>query len=281
MKKRIILFTSILGVSYLALSSYNSGPALNGYNRTGVIAGQENCSSGGCHNGGSYTSTAPLFSLLDGIDPVTTWEPGGIYMISLAGTTTAPKYGFQLTSAWKNGSVNQPAGGFIATNSDTHVDTLNNFSILEHGPAHTATASVYGAGAMWVAPTASTIDTVTFFFTLNNVNGNGNTPGDNSNNYQIKVARNTTSVKQLSANLNLKTYPNPVTDQLNIELNNADNGTYAINVFDMNGKVVASKTANVNKSFQTSINTSAWAAGMYHVQLSKDGAKKTVAVVKQ
>jgi hypothetical protein len=49
----------------------------------------------------------------------------------------------------------------------------------------------------------------------------------------------------------------------------------------MHGKVVATQTANVNKSFSTSVNASSWAAGMYHVQLKKGDAQRTIAVVKQ
>lgn len=283
MKKRILLFSaSIILFSGMILSNVQ-GPSLQGnLNRTGVTAGLNNCSSGGCHSGGTYTNTNLTVSLAKGATPVTSWQPDSVYNVIISGGTTAPKYGFQLTSAWDNGGTNTPAGTFTVGAGNTHVDVNGGYSILEHGALLTPIVGQILSTATWTAPSSPNIDTVDFHLTVNNVNGTSSTNGDNSNNVKVRFAKyNAASVASLNADIKIATYPNPVTDKLNISLENAGSGTYSIRVFDMNGKVVANQTANVNKSYSTSINAVAWANGMYHVQLQKDGAQRTIAVVKQ
>lgn len=281
MKKRLLLFsTSIVLLSGLIMS-YAGGPATNGQNRTGVNNGLNNCSSGGCHSGGSFTNTNLTVSLTKGVNPVTTWQPDSVYTVRISGKTTAPKYGYQLTSAWNNGTNDIPAGTFTAIAGANQVVPSGGFSIFEHTQAATATGGDILASATWTAPSAGTVDTVDFYLTVNNVNGNGVIQGDNSNNVKISFGKQTVSVAQLHADIKVAAYPNPVTDKLNISLENAGDGTYSIRVFDMTGKIVANQSANVKGSYSTFINAAAWAKGMYHVQLQKDGAQRTIAVVKQ
>lgn len=282
MKKRILLFSSSIVLLSGLIMSYEDGPAQQAsLNRTGVIAGQNNCSSGGCHSGGNFTNAGLSVSLVGSSGPTTTWKPDSVYTVAIAGITTAPKYGFQLTSAWNNEGTNVPAGIFSGASAGTHVTPLGGYSIFEHGEALTpSTAGAIIQTATWTAPSASTVDTVDFYLTVNNVNDNNGTPGDNSNNIKMSFGKNTTSVATLNADIKIAAYPNPVTDKLNITLDNAGNGIYTIRVFDAMGKTVVNQMANVKGSYSTSINTASWANGMYHVQLQKDGAQRTIAVMK-
>jgi hypothetical protein len=284
MKKRILLFSSSIVLLSGLIMSYNAGPGSpGGQNRTGATIAGSSCSGGGCHTGtGSYTNTGLNVSLTSGITPVSAWKPDSVYTVIITGGTTAPKYGFQLTSAWDNAGTNVPAGTFSGATGTTHIATVSGYSIFEHGNAQTPIAGQFVKTATWTAPSSGTVDTVDFYLTVNNVNGTGSTDGDKSNNVKISIGKvNPAAVGTLNADIKIAAYPNPVTDKLNISLENAENGTYTIRVFDMNGKVVANHYANVNKSFSTTINTAAWANGMYHVQLQKDGAQRTIAVVKQ
>lgn len=132
----------------------------------------------------------------------------------------------------------------------------------------------------WTAPNTDTIDTVKFYVIANAVNWDTQPTGDEPNNAMWIFPRNTTSVKDLNANIKLDIFPNPVTDKLNISMENADKGTYTIKVFDIQGKVVATQTANVNKTYKTSINAAAWASGMYHLQISNGSAQRTLKFTK-
>jgi hypothetical protein len=81
--------------------------------------------------------------------------------------------------------------------------------------------------------------------------------------------------------MNINAYPNPCTDRLNIDINNADAGLYTIRVYDGRGRIVTDKVAPITGSYQASISTGDWAAGLYHVMLNCDGKQKAIAVVKQ
>lgn len=281
MKKKILLFSSSIVLLSGLIMSYSGGPALNGENRTGTSNGGPSCAGNGCHTGtGNYTNNNLTVSLAIGATPVSTWKPDSVYTVIISGSTTAPKYGFQLTSAWYSNMV-APAGTFTTSGPGVHAALVSGFSIFEH--EGTRTPGTNGAilhTATWTAPPASTIDSVTFYLTVNNVNGTGSIDGDNSTNKTFGFKRATTSVATLNADIIIAAYPNPVTDKLNITLDNAGNGTYSIRVFDVTGKTVATQTADVKGSYTTSINAASWAKGMYHVQLQKDGAQRTIAIMK-
>jgi hypothetical protein len=52
-------------------------------------------------------------------------------------------------------------------------------------------------------------------------------------------------------------------------------------MININGQIVLNQAIAVNSSnFETSINTAALANGMYALQITKDGAQHTIAIVK-
>ncbi|MFM9946852.1 MAG: T9SS type A sorting domain-containing protein [Saprospiraceae bacterium] len=61
----------------------------------------------------------------------------------------------------------------------------------------------------------------------------------------------------------VKIYPNPARDQLNIEFQNAGNG-YALNIKDATGKIVFQQEVIGNA---TPVSTAGWASGMYFVEV--------------
>ncbi len=296
MKKRILLFTCSAFLFAGITMSYNGGPAANGQgNRTGSQGSTANCSTGGCHSANTPTTTdTVLFYLANGITGTTSWMPGQSYKIRLLVTSTNTayaKFGFQMTSVCDSGAFQVQAGTFTglpAGNVDDQIVTGvtgSPLQIVEHTFRQEMTPSITkSTGTVtlnWTAPNTDTIDTVKFYVIANAVNFDLANTGDSPNNAMWTFTRNTTSVQALNADIKTDIYPNPMSDRLNISMKNAENGVYSIKVFDMNGKVVANQTATVNKTYQTTINTAAWANGMYHVQLKKDGAQRTIAVVKQ
>jgi hypothetical protein len=284
MKKRILLFTSSIALLAGMVLGNAAGPAeMSNTNRSGSDGvGPANCSSGGCHNGGSFNTSNLSITLNQGLNQPGTWTPGQTYTVILGGNSDATKYGFQLGVSYYNGTDTLMAGTLNAVNgTNTQKWTLNGFELIEHTQALNVVNQVLGTTATWTAPAVTTIDTITFYFTVNAVNGNGAVNGDNSITFARKFGRNTTSVAELNADIKIDAYPNPVTDRLNLNLENAGNGTYTINVIDIVGRTVATETATVNKSHKTSIDATSWTSGMYYVQLKKDGAQKTIAVMKQ
>ena len=254
MKKKILLFTSATLFTAAIFMSNAGGPAhISWQNRTGSDGTTNHCGTAGCHvTPGSYTSLPPEIRVwtIPLQNDTSYYIPADTYQIIIdCQSVTAPKWGFQVSASYNDGSYH-PAGTFFYTNGNLH-DT--------------------------------TIDSVTFYCTINLVNGDNLPTGDNYTNFKRTLRRSgyVASVKKLAAEIKCTAYPNPVTDQLNISIEDAEKGNYDIRVFDINGKVVEAQTAAVGSSYKGSVNTSAWAKGIYHLQLRKGDAQKTIAITKQ
>lgn len=293
MKKRMLLFTCSLALLSFFFASNNAGPALSGQgNRTGSQGqiANANCSNGtGCHSANNpATKDSVFFFLQDGITGTPSWMPGQTYkvrlLVSTLPTVTFGRFGFQISAVRDSSGVEVQAGAFSGLPGNTHIQTVGiggmALQIVEHGPKHNMSAGTGTVQVSWTAPNTDTIDTVKFYVVANAVNNDITSAGDQPNVGMRIFPRNTTSVKDLNADIKLNIYPNPVTDKLNISMENADKGLYTIKIFDVQGKVVAKEYAVVNKNYKTSINAAAWASGMYHVQISKDGAQRTMKVLK-
>lgn len=291
MKKRMLLFTCSVAFGSLFLISNNNGPAQMGQgNRTGSQGSTANCSTGaGCHaTNNTATKDSVFFFMPDGITGVSSWLPGQTYKVRLLVSTlpdiTFGRFGFQISSVRDSAGMEVQAGSFSGLPTQTHITTVGTggmaLDIVEHGPKHNMSAGTGTVQVSWTAPAVDTIDTVKFYVIANASNNDGTSSGEQPNNGMRIFPRNTTSVKDLNANIKLDIFPNPVTDKLNISMENADKGTYTIKVFDIQGKVVATQTVNINKAYKTSINAAAWAQGMYHLHISNGSAQRTLKFTK-
>jgi hypothetical protein len=211
------------------------------------------------------------------------WEPDRTYKVIVGGANTnlnVSKYGFQLSAVYFNGSSELQAGTFTTISTSAAVKPSGNLSIVEH-TSDISMTGVYAHTVYWKAPAVTTIDSVRFYATVNCVNDDNTSSGDFPNNARQAYHRHTTSVAEVTANSMINAYPNPFTDRLDINMENAESGTYDIRVVDLRGKIISTETVNVNKNYQTAINTEKWAAGVYYVNLRNGNATKTIAVVKQ
>jgi hypothetical protein len=128
---------------------------------------------------------------------------------------------------------------------------------------------------------ATDISSVTFHGIINAVDGTGSTSGDKVSAPVQVTLQNATSVADLAWNIGLAVSPNPVSDKLNLKLADAIPGEYRLIAYDLSGRVMATQILNVTTTaYESAVNTSAWPAGLYYVQLSKDDMKKAVPVVK-
>ena len=204
MKKRIVLFTLIAGISYLIFSSYSAGPGTNSYDCSGADVNSGSGNPAGCTTGGGCHGSAatPGITFTIEIDsagtPVSTspttghYTPGYTYTIKITGTNTTtsslPKWGFQVAAT--NGAVAATvpvnAGTLQSTGLPTGIHyvaapgTTATFfaNVVEHDTRLSPTSGTGGTGTVystsftWTAPVAGT-GVVSLFGALNAVNNNG------------------------------------------------------------------------------------------------------------
>ena len=83
----------------------------------------------------------------------------------------------------------------------------------------------------------------------------------------IEVIANLTDIEEAEAESNsISVFPNPTTGLLNIAFDNADMGSYNVEIYDALGRLVASE--NVNVSGNHSMDISAYPEGLYIVRIS-------------
>jgi hypothetical protein len=310
MKKKNLLVWAATIVAAIFMCSYVTGPATHGWDCTGGETGLGNgagCSTGsGCHSTTAATGIIVALELDSAGVPVTTYKGGQAYTVKITGTNTTvnnlPRFGFQVIAIKGATSEVTPVneGTFQQTGLPTgvHYQTPVNASyivadVIEHDEALSpdsgtgTTGTVYQESFGWTAPAAGT-GTVSFWGALNAVNNNGSADaGDLWNTTHIVITEDTTSgtvnsIAPLSANLEVKVYPNPATDAVQIELDNAATGSYNLNIFDLEGRSICSRMLQVSGNLSTTtLNTTGWSAGIYFVSLSKDGMEKVVKIVKR
>ncbi len=294
MKKKALLLPILAGLAYVLFSSYASGPAYYGINRTGSQSTVTNCSGSvsgtGCHGAG--TGTSVLLTVDSGATTTATthYIPGYTYTIKIHGTNTAslPDFGWELSTVSGTGSGQVQAGAFSTTiPTHTYVDSCagTGLHIFEQGaPWLGAPAGTYDVAVQWTAP-ATNVGNITLYCTLNAVVGtSGSVSASDASGNTSLVLTPITSASVVSAvsETGLSAYPNPVTGNFNMQLDNAQSGTYTIQIFNMIGSVITTQNIEVNNAIESAtINTSNWASGLYNVVIEKDGNKKSVLVVKQ
>ena len=295
MKKKILLFTAIAGLTTIAFSSYHSGAANNGYDCTGAetagsLGNFTSCAHSGCH-GAAATPTIGVAIELDsaGGVPTTHYKAGLTYTVKITGTNgtgnTLPKYGFQLAAIKGTSAIATvaDAGTFATTGlpASTHITAPQSgatlLTIAEQSLAISVSGTTFTESFTWTAPASGT-GAISFWGAVNFVNGNALADtADKNNTNSVSINEwSTTGVANVNNTIGMTVYPNPVVNTLNIRLDNAA-GNYDVAVIDLNGRVIT--TDNITAS--TSISTANWAAGMYYVVVKGNGATKTVAVVKQ
>ncbi len=299
MKKYLFLIPVIAGLSYFTLSSNSTGCTTN---RSGsdTVAGGANvgCGSfgGGCH-GTASTNADSISVVLDSAGTgnyVTKYAPGKNYVIHLIGVNRSvlvlPKFGFQL-SVVKAIPYNTLAGTFGTPPANSSVVTVSGLKVLSHTSRWNAAGGTGGAGGQgaidscsiaWTAPAAGA-GTIKICGAVNMVNNDSLAgPDDTWNTKRITVYElGATGVPEIAHGVTVKAFPNPVTSDLYVELNNAESGTYHVSLFDLNGKLMNTQAVEMNSnSTSVNINVSNYVSGIYQVVVEKDGVSATTPVFK-
>jgi hypothetical protein len=306
MKKRILLFTLVAGIGALTTSSWITGVANTaGYDCTGAETGLGNptgCAAPGssCH---STTATSGILVAIEldsaGI-AVSHYTGGHSYTIKVTGTnnstaTDLSKYGLQVAVITGSVAVTTPtnAGTFGTPPTGTRytpaspgsyvVNVIENRTQMTPATGTGGTGTTYVTLIPWTAPAAGT-GTISIWTSLNAVNNNNlQDAGDLWNTSHLAVPEPApTAVANVVNNVSVKAFPNPVVNNLQLQIEDATEGTYDLRVFSLNGKMVATEQINVSGSTSTTaINTSAWASGLYTLVLTNENSSKVITVVKQ
>ena len=290
MKKQIVVFTAFAAIIYVSLSSYKSGPGLNGENRSGAQNSTTTCGGGGCHGGTSANTSVTITVDSTGAVPVTSYVPGMTYTIVVNGSNTSslPNFGFQFTAVKGTAAAQTNAGTFGATLPTgvrhTTAAQSGTLDFIENKQSIVAaTAGTYTASFTWTAPAAGT-GNVTMYCTLNAVDGNGseNATDKSNNTSKVLTEQVPTSAASIDKTIAVKAYPNPTVNTLNIAISNVAQGTYHLSVVDLNGRKVESRMININSdNYALALNTSTWAKGSYFVHITNGTGMRVIPVVKQ
>ena len=299
MKKRILLFTATLGMVYMIFSSHSAGPAAAGYDCTGAetantaLGNPTGCSTGhGCHATAATTGIGVGITLSSTGGPVTQYVAGQTYTVTITGNagsaTSNTWYGFQLNAlkGTASATTNADAGTWSGTGlpTGTHKVAPGSFTqltVMEHDMPLNSTSGTFTESFTWTAPAAGT-GAISFWGAVNFINHNtGADAGDLWNTNMVVINELPTSVANVSNNISLKAFPNPVINNLSLQMDNTQTGTYSLQVFDMSGKTITTETVVVDGISHTSnINTTNWLPGNYHVVIEKDGNRQVIPVVK-
>lgn len=286
MKRSILLFTAAASLGYFTLTSYQSGPAAQGEgNRTGS-GGNATCSGGSCHGANNTSTTIQIFLTETATGTQVTngkYKPQTSYTVILGGGNSAgaTRYGFQLTAV--NGT-NTDAGAFTASGNLHTVknSSTGNITVVEHSVGISGAATFNVPSFVWVSPVAGS-GTVTFHAIVNATNASGTADnGDHASTATFVFTEQANAVSDLSENIRITAYPNPVASQMSLKFEDAEIGNYTVIVSDLSGKVLCQQNLDVkNTQAQMYLDASGWASGMYLTTIFKDGAQRVLPVVKQ
>ncbi len=241
----------------------NSGGA--GPGRTGA-PGEQNCT--GCHTGTAQDgSNKNLITLLEGATPVTSYVPGNTYTVALSMSTTAAKKGFQATVLDASGNM---AGNFTA-GLNTQVNGTSRKYANHTSASNTSATTLWGW--TWQAP-ATNLGNVTFYVATNETNNNGNDNGDVIYLSQhVFSAQSGAGIEEMETNENFTAGYSTSQNSVVISCNTLISGQMSMNLFDLNGKLIYSKSLGQSLPGQVKENVqlpSVIESGMYVVNFFID-----------
>lgn len=248
----------------------------NGSNFLANYSGSSNvtCNTSGCHTGAAVNSGPGDVTIVTDI-PGTGYVAGQTYSIQVtvsSGGSNGVKYGFACAAVRQGTSI--LVGGFATSDNTTLIKSGGNYivhNIAPNGngnPSHTFSFN-------WTAPVVGS-GPISFFAAGNSANGNSNTSGDQIYNVNISVdeAPGLGLTESIMSAFNL--YPNPAAELVNVKVpeNLLDS---QIRLMDITGKTIFSQ--QLTQSIAT-IDVNAIPAGLYVVEILKDGQSYTSRLIK-
>jgi len=283
---------------FIMITGYKEGPAsYAGYDCTGAETGLGNPSGCTCHSSSATTGIGVTIELDSAGVPTTHYTGGKSYTVKITGTNNTsnnlPLFGFQL------GCIKGSAAQTTPTNAGTWktpyptnvhyaapVASYYVVGIVEHGTqlapisGSGGNGTVYSETINWTAPAAGT-GTISFWGTLNAVNGDASTGGDNWNVKHIAISEWTLNAGIVSVEENLihlNIFPNPAKQNITVSCNLNETSEVEINMYGIDGRMVSNLMNSTltqgehNQQFEIPTNTK---PGIYLIELIANG-KSTV-----
>lgn len=182
---------------------------------TGVTGapGEETCGRSSCHATAPNTGTASINLQLD--NNATAYIPGEIHTLTVAinNAQNAVRNGFEMVAL---DAQNNNIGEWLIMGEYLQTKSANGRNYVTHSEDGSI-LTAWNIG--WKAP-SSNVGAVTFYLAVNDANDDGGRTGDNiyttSRSFNVAIA---SSIKGIDGLENISVFPNPVTTQLNIQLN--------------------------------------------------------------
>lgn len=270
----MLFFMLCCGVLFLGNSS---GPgAVQGKDRTGGPLSEGFC--GNCHAAGAFNPSMVLELLQDG-DVVNGYEAGETYTmrVTITAESGVQVYGFQAVAL--TGDDNLQAGSFAPV-AGTQITTLNDRDYIEH--SERSDSNVFEIE--WTAPSTGTGE-VKFYSASVSANNAAGSGGDGavfltSPTVLQDLTVGTNELPALATRLNA--FPNPVVDQLNLQVEVTEGNRATLRVYSMLGQPMLQRDIELNAGVNNlSYDLSELAAGQYTIEISNNAAASQTMIFKK
>ena len=273
MKAKGLLFTlSIIGGIVISASVLYPTGSPGG--KTGSPGdGNANCT--GCHSGSAQQVSNWITSNI----PVSGYIPGQAYTITANATHSgAALYGFEVTAE----DVTNAKTGTIVITDATQTKKVNSNKAI----THTANGTTPSGGSKswsfdWTAPTSGT-GVIKFYGAFNAANGDGSNNGDQIYLSTLTVNEGTTGISDnIAEQVEVKIYPNPFADQLEIASGDPEAPVKSIQISGQDGRVVFLRNIQNENQEKFHIDASGFSTGIYFITVVfSDFRQATYKVVK-
>jgi len=264
---------TLFALTALCLLFFNnsSGPAeVQGIDRTGGPLSPGPCQV--CHSTGAFSPGIEV-EMLDGDDPIDTYEPGKSYTLRVTATHSGSPLGFGFQAVALQAGDDSQAGNFSNPGDDVQITSLSG----RQYPEHSTRSDNNTFEVDWEAPEVGTgeVDIYASVVVANGVAGSG---GDGSTFLNTPVTLmegvvNSTNTNGLLENLTV--FPNPVQEELTLSLASKENATYQLIISNLQGQVVISRKMELISGEQLlAMDVSDIPAGVYSLMVT-DGERSS------
>jgi len=257
MKNKGLLFTLAVTGS-IAITSFVLYPDGSPGGKTGSPGdGGANCTE--CHLGTAQQASNWITSDI----PVSGYVPGQTYTISAsANHAGAGKFGFEVTA---EDLTNAKKGTFVITDEAQTRQANANTSVTHTLTGTTPSGDSKSWSFNWTAPASGT-GSIKFYGAFNAANGDNTNSGDQIYLSSLTVNEGSTGITEnLAGMVDVKVYPNPFTDFLEISSGKLEVPAGSIRISSQDGREVYSKTITDNAQNKIRVDAGSFAKGIYIV----------------